>query len=143
MSRVKTISYPKNQRFTTEYNEINVFLAKCADVGYNEHFHWGRFEWMMIHTMLDEDKTDQITIFKDESGIITGLITYDTMYNDRWYLIHTTDDINLLSMMIDHIISVYGERAEIKVNSCDFVLNELLLSRGFHSEQAAETVFCL
>ena len=140
MSIIKSISYPKNQRFTTEYNEIHDFLTKCADVGYNEHFHWGRFEWMMVHTMLDEDKTDQITIFKDESGIITGLITYDTMYNDRWYLIHNTDDRNLLSMMIDHIISMDGDRAEMKVNTCDFVLNELLLSRGFHLEQAAETV---
>ncbi len=95
---------------------------------------------MMIHTMLDEDKTDQITIFKDKNGIITGLVTYDTMYHDRWYLIHGTNDSNLLSMMIDHIISVDGERAEIKANSCDFVLNELLLSRGFHSGQTAETV---
>lgn len=140
MCGIKTISYPKNQRFTTEYSEINDFLTKCADVGCNEHFHWGRFEWMMIHTMLDEDKTDQITIFKDENGIITGLVTFDTMFDDRWYLIHGTNDNNLLSTMIDHIISVDGDRAEIKVNSCDFVLNDLLLSRGFHLEQAAETV---
>ena len=85
-----------------------------------------------MRDMLDEDKTNQIAIFKDENGIITGLITYDTMYNDRWYLIHTSDDRDLLSMMIDHIISVDGDRAEIKVNSFDFVLNELVLSRGFH-----------
>lgn len=136
---LKTISYPKNQRFTTEYSEIHDFLTKCADVGYNEHFHWGRFEWMMTHTMLDEDKTDQITIFKDESGIITGLVTYDTMFDDRWYLIHN-NDWNLLSIMIEHIISIDGNRAEIKANSRDSVLNELLLSRGFHLEQAAETV---
>ena len=89
--------------------------------------------------MLDEDKTDQITIFKDKSGIITGLVTYDTMFDDRWYLIHN-NDWNLLSIMIEHIISIDGNRAEIKANSRDSVLNELLLSRSFHLEQAAETV---
>ncbi len=45
--------YKNYERFNEQYNDIYHFLLKVADNGYNEHFHWGRFEWMMNHSLLD------------------------------------------------------------------------------------------
>lgn len=45
---------------------------------------------MHAHSFLDEDKLTRIVLFKDENGAIVGLITYDTSYDDRGYLIHTS-----------------------------------------------------
>ena len=33
-----------------------MFLLNAEKEEYNEHFHWGRFEWMQIHTMLPEHR---------------------------------------------------------------------------------------
>ena len=52
--------YKDFQRFNEQYTEIYQFLLTIADSGYNEHFHWGRFEWMMMHTMLDIDKAREM-----------------------------------------------------------------------------------
>ena len=40
-------NYKDNKRFNSQYNEICRFLKISADRDYNEHFHWGRFAWMI------------------------------------------------------------------------------------------------
>ncbi len=132
--------YPKNQRFVPLYNEVYRFLLQCADRGCHEHFHWGRFEWMITHTMLDADKTDRIALFRDESGEIVGMATYDTVYDGRWHLIHALDDLALLVQMLDAVSKTDDNRPTIKVNAKDTVLCALLTERGFFPRAQAETV---
>lgn len=43
-------TYKDKKRFNEQYEQIYQFLLKAADKGYNEHFHWARFEWMMNHS---------------------------------------------------------------------------------------------
>lgn len=57
-----TVERYKSQRFDVQYTDLYAFLSTVADKGYNEHFHWGRFEWMMAHPLLDVDSLDQILI---------------------------------------------------------------------------------
>ena len=74
---------------------------------------------MHAHSYLDEDKLTSIVMFKDENDTIVGLITYDTSYDDRVYLIHTSSE----RLLLDHmILESEGRRAVIKANIKDTAL---------------------
>ena len=109
--------YKNCKRFNEQYEEIYRFLLETQKMEYNEHFHWGRFEWMNLHSMLDEDKLTQITMFKNDNDKIVGMLLYDTSYDDRTYIIYTVPDKELLNQMVDTICEREGHRAVIKVNS--------------------------
>ena len=54
--RYKIERYKNCERFNEQYQSIYQFLLEAEKQEYNEHFHWGRFEWMHAHSYLDEDK---------------------------------------------------------------------------------------
>lgn len=89
---------------------------------------------MHIHSMLDKDKLTSITMFKNENDEIAGMITYDTCYSDRVYLIHTSSDKELLNKMIDTVLENEDSRVVIKVNSKDEVVCEALHERQFEKK---------
>ena len=76
--RYKRERYKNRERFNEQYRDIHRFLSEAEKQEYNEHFHWGRFEWMHAHSCLDEDKLTAVTVFRDENDVIAGLLTYDT-----------------------------------------------------------------
>lgn len=123
--------YKNNKRFNEQYRDIYSFLLNAEKMEYNEHFPWGRFEWMQIHTMLEEDKLTKILLFRDEQGELVGMATHDTFYDDRVYLLHTTSDKALLNQMIDAALEKENGEATIKVNSKDGVLADVLRERQF------------
>ena len=126
--------YKNCKRFNEQYQDIYKFLLEAEEIGYNEHFHWGRFEWMHLHAMLDEDKLTQIAMFKDENDKIVGMLTYDTFYDDRVYLLHTTSDKCLLNQMVDTVCENEVGKVVIKVNSKDTVLSKVLQERQFKKQ---------
>lgn len=126
--------YKNCERFNKQYQYIYRFLLEAEKMEYNEHFHWGRFEWMHLHTMLDEDKLTQIAMFKDGDGKIVGMLTYDTNYSDRVYLIHIISDKKLLNQMIDTVCENEDGKVVIKVNSKDAILAEVLQERQFKKQ---------
>ncbi len=73
-------NYQKQERFHKCYKEISRFLRNNADSGFNEHFHWGRLDWMMAHPCLDVEMLPKITVFKDSGGTIVGTALFDTEY---------------------------------------------------------------
>ena len=127
--------YKNCERFNEQYQDIYQFLLNTEKWEYNEHFHWGRFEWMHIHTMLDVDKLTNIVMFKNEKNEIVGMTTYDTSYKDRVYLLHTISDKILLNQMIDAVLENEEGEVTIKVNSKDEVLVEVLRERQFERQQ--------
>ena len=129
--KYKIERYKNCERFNEQYQRIHQFLLEAGKLEYNEHFHWGRFEWMHAHSYLDEDKLTSIGIFKDEKDAIVGLTTYDTSYDDRVYLIHTSSDKLLLESMVDHVIKDDGSSAVLKVNAKDVALCQILREKGF------------
>lgn len=132
--------YKDCNRFNEQYMEIYQFLLKVADAGYNEHFHWGRFEWMMIHTLLDEDKLTSIAVFRDKTGEMVGLVTYDTSYNDRAYLLHSISDKELLRDMVNFVVENEDTTPVVKANSNDIQLCEVLKEQGFVRKNKEESV---
>lgn len=47
--------YKKHNRYNDQYDEVYNYLLTCCDKGYNEHFHWARYEWMIGHPMLEAE----------------------------------------------------------------------------------------
>ena len=135
--------YKNCQRFNEQYESIYQFLLEAEKLEYNEHFQWGRFEWMHAHSYLDEDKLTSIAMFKDENGTIVGLTTYDTGYDDRVYLIHTSSDKMLLEYMVDTVLEAEGDGAVIKANSNDTVICQILQEKGFEKKHRCACILSL
>lgn len=139
----KIEKYKSLERFNEQYPGAYRFLLRAGKLEYNEHFHWGRFEWMHSHSYLDTDKLTSILMFKDGSGEIVGLVIYDTDYADRAYIIHTLSEKALLNEMIDAVLSGEESKAAIKVNSKDTALCEILRERQFVRTQLDNMVLAL
>lgn len=122
--------------FNGQYLEIFHFLSEQADSGFNEHFHWARFEWMMVHTMLETEMLPKIAIFRDGYGKIAGITLYDTKYRDRWYLIHSSDDTELLHQMVQYVIDTENGNVTIKSNTKDAALNQVLQNLHFEKQDS-------
>lgn len=132
-------NYRDNIRFNKQYDEIRKFLQKIADNGYNEHFHWGRFDWMMAHSYLDVEMLSRNALFRNENGELVGVVMYDTSFNDRWYILHSTSDKDLLRQMIEYVVKTDVGAATIKANLNDTALCNLLENTGFE-KQYSESV---
>ncbi len=129
------------ERFEGQYGDVHRFLTTFADSGVNEHFHWGRFDWMMTHPCLDRENISRIAIFRDGNSKIAGLALFDTSYEDRWYLLHADSNQELFSQMVEYIIDVDGNEAIVHANESDKPLCDFLASKGFvgqHSESVLE-----
>lgn len=138
--RYKIERYKNCERFNEQYQRIHQFLLEAGNLKYNEHFHWGRFEWMHAHSNLDQDKLTNIVIFRDEKDAVVGLNTYDTDYDDRVYLIHSSSDKLLLEHMVDTVIKAEGSGAVLKVNAQDTVLCQILREKGFEKKNRCACV---
>lgn len=133
-------NYKESIRFNKQYHEIRQFLQAIADSGYNEHFHWGRWDWMMAHSYLDVEKLTEIALFKNGAGKLAGAAIFDTSYDDRWYFLHSISDKNLLGQMIDYVTKIDGYTAKIKANLKDSVLCQLLENAGFERQDSASVL---
>ena len=66
---------------------------------------------------------------------------YDTGYKDRWYILHSISDENLLGKMIEYATKTDVGTATIKANLNDTMLCKLLENAGFekqHSESVLQ-----
>lgn len=127
-------NYKGCRRFNNMYAEIYKFLQVNADSGYNEHFHWGRFEWMMTHPQLNTEMLSKIALFRDNSNNIVGVVIYDTDIENRWYILHSISEENLLKDMIKYINYLENDNTIIKVNNNDDVLCMLLENMGYERQ---------
>lgn len=67
--------YPP-QRICAEYYNVIEFLKVHAAKGFNKNWHWGRWEWLLGHSNLDESTLPPIGLFMDGNEIV-GLVTHD------------------------------------------------------------------
>jgi len=134
--------YVDNKRFNQQYEEIYHFLVNEGELEYGEHFHWGRFEWMMCHSMLDISYLGKVALFRNDSREIVGLVTYDTKFDGTAYILHSINDRKLLETMLDFVISNYPVEGElyIAVNLKDELLCEVLKENGYAKKFDGEGV---
>lgn len=122
--------YKNHARYDEQYNEIHQFLLAFCDSGFNEHFHWARFEWMIGHSLLEENKLDRLTVFKNQRGTVVVLVLFDTFYADRYYFVHNGDE-QLVREMVAILIEQSDDRIPIKVNSNDWLLAKIVQEKNF------------
>lgn len=134
-------SYHIQERFNDRYKEIRKFLRANADVGFNEHFHWGRLDWMMAHPFLDVEMLSKIALFGDSGNTTVGTVLFDTCYQNRWYILHSVSDEKLLRQMIDYMTHV-DDTPTIKANLNDIALCKLLEEMGY-KKQDSESVLAM
>ena len=72
-----------------------------------------------------------------------GLITYDTSYDDRVYLIHKSSEKPLLERMIETVLESEDLGAAMKVNAKDAVLCRMLREKGFEKKHKCGSVLSL
>lgn len=94
---------------------------------------------MMAHTYLDVDMLSRNVLFRSQGGELVGAAMYDTDFNDRWYIIHSTSDEDLLRQMIEYVVKSDDNAATVKANANDTKLCDLLMSSGFE-KQYSESV---
>lgn len=136
--KYKMERYQNTKRFNEQYDEIYRFLLTTADRGYNEHFHWGRFEWMMGHSLLEMNNLRKIGIARNQDSEIVGLVTYDTRLKDSVYFLHRSDDKELFEIMIDFAIRNYDQGC--RVNAKDSALGKALSEHGFQNKCREDNV---
>ena len=132
--------YKDNIRFHEQYGEIHNFLQAVADGGCNEHFHWGRLDWMMAHSYLDTERLTRIALFRNEKEELAGVATYDTEFQDRWYLLHAVSDEALLRQMIEYAVNSENGPVTVKANHTDTMLCGLLEREGFERRGAGSVL---
>lgn len=130
--------YRTQERFNDQYNDIRKFLRLTADCGYNEHFHWGRLDWMMAHPSLDVEMLPKIALFRDSGDTVVGTALFDTCYENRWYILHSVSDEKLLRQMIGYIADV-DDAPIFKANLNDIALCKLLEDMKY-KKQDSESV---
>lgn len=135
-------NYKDNVRFNNQYGEIRDFLRRITDNGYNEHFHWGRFDWMMSHSYLDVEMLSKNALFRNESGRLVGAVLYDTSFDDRWYILHSISEESLMRQMIEYAAQIDTNAITIKANLNDSGLCKLLERIGFKM-QDCESVLAI
>lgn len=118
-------NYQTPERFNRQYKEVSQFLRLASDRGFNEHFHWGRLDWMMAHPCLDVEALPKITLFRNSYHTIVGTAIFDTDYQDRWYILHSVTDEKLLRQMIEYITE-HDDTPIFKANLNDIALCRLL-----------------
>lgn len=130
-------NYKGATRYSTQRYEILKFLQIAADTSYNEHFHWGRFEWMMAHPDLNVEMLPKNALFRNEAGELVGVVVYDGNFDDRWYVLHSTSDENLLAHIIEYVTKIDVNAATIKANLNDIALCKLLENLDFKQQYSA------
>ena len=88
----------------------------------------------MAHSYLDVEMLSRNVLFRKENGELVGAVVYDTDYNDRWYIIHSISDENLLGQMIEYVTEADINTAIIKANLNDTMLCRLLANAGFENQ---------
>ena len=78
-----------------------------------------------------------------KTGAVVGLITYDTSYDDRVYLIHKSSEKPLLERMIETVLESEDLGAVMKVNAKDAVLCRMLREKGFEKKHKCGSVLSL
>lgn len=106
---MKTRSYNKKPGITNDYYKVRNFLIK---LGYCE-FVYARWDWMITHSYLDQDKLDLIRIWEDNDEVV-AIVTYDTVFETA-YCLNLREYDSLKNEMIQYVEDNYDVNGLIKI----------------------------
>ncbi|MCL2461582.1 MAG: GNAT family N-acetyltransferase [Defluviitaleaceae bacterium] len=121
----RTYSYSKDDRFGEDYSKLRDFLIELDDCSYT----FGRWDWMITHSHLQEDGLRRIGLW-EENGKIAAVATYDTKLDGKCFFPYKKDYAFLLKEMIAYA------RENLAENNRDG-RSRLLIRDGDEAFQAA------
>ena len=126
---IKIKHYPQ-KRICKEFYDVIEFLKRHGAKGVNRNWHWGRCEWLLGHSNLDESTLPQIGLFMHNDEIV-GLVTHDmrkqayVILNPQYdFLAPKAVDYAMAKLSHDGICGIY-------IDECDKNLIDVVKEKGF------------
>lgn len=126
-----------------DFFKIFDFLNSNGAVGFNENWHWARWEWLMGHPNLRKEMIPIIGVWECDSKIV-GIATHD-MRLGQAYLICNIDFDYIKKDML-----VYAQRSlaangklQIAVNDADNDLSSYLRTIDYRASESKKTVLSI
>ena len=103
-------TYNNDTRFGADYKKLRDFLLRLDDCNYG----FGRWDWMITHSMLDKNGLQNIGIWED-GGEIVALATYDTMLDGKCFFPYQKGYERILGDMIEHARKHFAKDGTVKL----------------------------
>lgn len=131
--------FPQN-RINEEFYSVVEFMKRHASKGYCKNWHWGRWEWLLSHSNLDETTLPSIGLVMDE-GEMVGLVTHDM--GKPAYILRRDDA--LIPQMLDYTEVNFSSDgiSKIFVDEHDTALISAVKSRGYIITEECEHTLIL
>jgi GNAT superfamily N-acetyltransferase len=121
--------YPQKKICNEFYAVIN-FLKIHGAKGYNKNWHWGRWEWLLGHSNLDESTLSSIGLFMDNDEIVV-IVTHDMRIPT--YILLNPNYNYLKPKMVDYAFSELSQNgvSKIYVDENDMELISVVKQKGY------------
>jgi len=125
---VKLRTYQNESKFCPDYYKIRNFLIELD----SPNWHFGRWDWMITHTMLDKAGLPKIGIWEDD-GKIVALAIYDTKLAGKCFFPYNKNYCGLIPDMISHASKNLAKDgiARLLIRDGDFPFQEAAVNMGF------------
>jgi predicted N-acetyltransferase YhbS len=120
--------------YSKDYESVRNFLIQEN----RSYFHFGRFDWMMSHALLNPSDLSKIGIWEKHQKII-GLTLFDCVLGEA-FLIHSENNDDLLKAMVTQAENqLSGEhKLRICVSTQDQSLIQVMQALGYQESEEAE-----
>ena len=138
---IKIKQYPQ-KRICKEFYDVNEFLKKHGAKGNNKNWHWGRWEWLIGHTYLDESTLPSTRLYMDGNEVV-GLVTRD--WRKQAFILFNPQYAFLASQAVDYVLAELSRDGIscISVDKHDIELINAVREKGYTITTEDEHVLVL
>jgi len=136
------VKHHPQERICSQFYEVINFLKNHGAKGHNKNWHWGRWEWLLSHSYLDEATLPSIGIFLDGDQIV-GLCTHDM--GKPAYILLNPQYNHLKPRMVDYAFDNLSQKCSsyLFVDEEDEELISIIQSKGYVLTEKSETTLVL
>lgn len=126
-----------------DFYSIFDFLNSCGAVGFNENWHWARWEWLMGHPNLKKEMIPLIGVWEYDNKVI-GIATHDMRLGQAYFICNTNFDYIKKEMLLyaEKSLATNG-KLQIAVNDIDNDFSSYLSTAGYHASGSKEIVLSI
>ena len=136
-------NYTNEYGFNEDFSEILQFLKKYGMKGENENWHWGRWEWLIGHTLLKKDMLPIIGIWEC-NDVMVAVATHDMRIGQAYCI--CSPEFKYLQPEIlkyaENNLSLNG-MLKIAVNNTDLETLKILESYNYYETEKTEVILFL
>jgi len=125
-------NYIAGSRYGEDYNRLRRFYLELEAINYP----FGRWDWMISHTYLNEEGLSKIGMWFD-NDIIVGVSTYDTMLDGKCFFVLKTGYEFLQQEMITYAENNLANdgKVQLLIGDCDTSFQKAAEEMGYVATQ--------